>query len=133
MGYKMAMITAPFSMPKTLPATLAESNALVLEMRFVIEKLRLQIAGLHRARFGSSSEAIDSIVDQMELTLEDLITEQAAILQGQPDVDKTIAEAETKQKPVRKPLPEHLPRDIIEHLPNGGICDCCGEITAPDR
>lgn len=62
-------------MPKTLPATLAESNALVLEQRFIIEKLQLQIATLKRARFGSSSEAIDSIFDQMELTLEDLITE----------------------------------------------------------
>lgn len=60
------MIKAPFTLPKTL----VESNALVLEMRFVIEKLQLQIATLKRARFGSSSEAIDSIVDQMELTLE---------------------------------------------------------------
>lgn len=110
-------------MPKTLP----EFKAKVLEQHYVIEKLRLQIAGLHRARFGSSSEAIDSIVDQMELTLEDLITEQAAILQNQPDVDKVIADSEAKQKPVRKPLPDHLPRDITEHLPNDGICDCCGE------
>jgi len=121
-GYKMAMIKAPFSMPKTL----ADSNALVLEQHYVIEKLQLQIATLKRARFGASSEAIDSIVDQMELTLEDLIPEQAAILQGQPDAGKAIIEAEAKQKPVRKPLPEHLPRDITEYLPNDGMCDCCG-------
>lgn len=99
----------------------------MLEQHYVIEKLRLQIAGLRRTKFGSSSEAIDSIVDQMELTLEDLITEQAAILQGQPDADQAVTEAEVKQKPVRKPLPEHLPRDTVEHQPNGGICDCCGE------
>ena len=117
------MITAPFTMPKTLP----EFKAKVLEQPYVIEKLRLQIAGLRRARFGSSSEAIDSIVDQMELTLEDLITEQAAILQNQPDVDKVIADAEEKKKPVRKPLLAHLPRDITEHLPNDGVCDCCGK------
>lgn len=117
------MITAPFTMPKTLP----EFKAKVLEQHYVIEKLRLQIAGLRRARFGSSSEAIDSIVDQMELTLEDLITEQAAILQNQPDVDKVIAEIEEKKKPARKPLPDHLPRDTVEHLPNDGICDCCGK------
>ena len=123
MSYKMAMIKAPFTLPKTL----VESNALVLEMRFVIEKLQLQIATLKRARFGSSSETIDGIVEQMELTLEDLITEQAAILQNQPDVDKTIADAEDKKKPVRKPLPEHLPRDVTEHLPSGGLCDCCGK------
>jgi len=127
LGYKIAMIAAPFSMPKTLPTTLVESNALVLEQRYVIEKLRLQIAGLKRARFGSSSEAIDTVVDQMELTLEDLITEQAAILEGQPEADKSIAEAEAKQKPVRKPLPEHLPRDVTEHVPNDGMCDCCGQ------
>jgi len=123
MGYKLAMMSAPFTMPKTLP----EFKARVLEQHYVIEKLRLQIAGLRRAKFGSSSEAIDGIVEQMELTLEDLIIEQAAILQGQPDVDKAIAEAEAKQKAVRKPLPEHLPRDVTEHLPNGGICDCCGK------
>ena len=95
-------------MPKTLP----EFQAKVLERHYVIEKLRLQIAGLRRARFGSSSEAIDSIVDQMELTLEDLITEQAAVLQNQPVVGKAVAEAEEKKKPVRKPLPAHLTRDI---------------------
>lgn len=116
------MIAAPFSMPKTIP----EFKAKVLEQHYVIEKLRLQIATLKRARFGSSSEAIDTIVDQMELTLEDLITEQAAILEGQPDIDKSIKEAEAKKAPVRKPLPEHLPRDITEHLPNDGMCDCCG-------
>ena len=110
-------------MPKTLP----EFKAKVLEQHYVIEKLQHQIATLKRARFGSSSEAMDSIVDQMELTLEDLLTEQAAILQNQPDVDKAIAEAETQQKPTRNPLPDHLPRDTVEHLPNGGHCDCCGE------
>jgi len=110
-------------MPKTIP----EYKAKVLEQHYVIEKLRLQIAGLRRAKFGSSSEAIDSIVDQMELTLEDLITEQAAILQNEPDIDKAITEAEEKKKPVRKVLPEHLPRDVTEHLPNGGICGCCGK------
>ena len=117
------MIAAPFSMPKTIP----EFKAKVLEQHYVIEKLRLQIAGLKRARFGSSSEAIDSVVDQMELTLEDLIAEQAAILQSQPDVDQSIKDDEAKQKPVRKPLPEHLPRDTVEHVPNDGMCDCCGE------
>lgn len=123
MGYKMTMITPSFSMPRTIP----EFKAKVLEQYYVIEKLRLQIAGLRRARFGASSEAIDGIVDQMELTLEDLITEQAAILQSQPDVDKDITEAETGEKPVRKPLPDHLPRDTVEHIVNDGLCECCGE------
>lgn len=117
------MNSAPLSMPKTL----ADSNALVLEQHYVIEKLKLEIAGLKRARFGSSSEAIDTVVDQMELTLEDLITEQAAILQSQPDVDQSIKDEEAQQRPVRKPLPEQLPRDTVEHIPNGGICDCCGQ------
>ena len=123
MSYKMVMIAAPFSMPKTIP----EFKAKVLEQHYVIEKLRLQIAGLRRAKFGSSSEAIDGTLCQMELTLEDLITEQATILQQDPDIDKSIMDAEEKKLPVRTPLPEHLPRDTVEHQPNGGICDCCGE------
>ncbi|MBL4639760.1 MAG: IS66 family transposase zinc-finger binding domain-containing protein [Kordiimonadaceae bacterium] len=26
-----------------------------------------------------------------------------------------------------KRVPEHLPCDTVEHLPNGDLCDCCGE------
>ena len=127
MGYKLSMIAAPSSMLKTLPATLAEANALVLEQHWVIEKLKLQIATLRRARFGSSSEALDTAIEQLELSLEELETQQAATLQNEPDGDKSIQDAEEKKQPVRKPLPEHLPRDTVEHQPNGGICDCCGE------
>jgi hypothetical protein len=41
---------------------------------FLIEKLRHQLAGMRRHRFGSSSEALD----QLELTLEDEEIAQAA-------------------------------------------------------
>ena len=71
-------------MPFSMPVTLVEFKAKVLEQHYVIEKLRLQIAGLRRARFGSSSEAIDSIVDQMELALDELVMEQAASQQNHP-------------------------------------------------
>ena len=44
-----------------------------------------------------------------------------------PDIDEAVCEAEARQKPIRLPLPDHLERDTQEHMPNGGICDCCGE------
>lgn len=105
-----------------LPDDVASLKALLLSARaelrgrdLLIEKLRFQLAGQLRHRFGSSSEALD----QLQLRLEDLEITRST------EVPAAETEPAAMDKPVRKPLPEHLPRS--EHvLPAGEACNDCG-------
>src|SRR5690606_28387465 len=80
-------------------------RAQLLAEQLLNEKLRLQIALLKRARFGRSSEQIDTHIAQLELTIEDL---ESSVSELAP---RAKSPAPTRAKPVRKPLPEHLPRE----------------------
>jgi hypothetical protein len=82
--------------------------ALIVE-QLTNEKLRLQIALLKRARYGRSSEQLDTQIAQLELTIEDLEASQAALPTSVHRAPAPVS------KPVRKPLPEHLPREQIVH------------------
>ncbi len=84
---------------------IAASKAEIRVRDLLIEKLKHQLAGLRRHRFGSSSEALD----QLALTLED--EEIAAFAQDDGNAIKADQPAAPKDKPKRKPLPEHLPRN----------------------
>src|ERR1700722_20139058 len=79
-----------------------------------IERLRLIIEKLKRMMFGSRSEKVSLQLEQLELPLEELQTAQAA---AEASVEVPEAEAKTKSKPSRRPLPAHLPREIVTHLP----------------
>jgi transposase len=86
--------------------------------RLLIEKLKLQIARFRRMQFGRGSERHDARVAQLELLVEEL---EAAL----PPIEPLPAEVPTRDKPVRKPLPAHLPRVTQEHAPACG-CPHCG-------
>jgi transposase len=67
----------------------------------------------------------------MELELEELeasAAEDAAAV-PQPDADSTNVHAFTRRKPVRGPLPAHLPRERVV-LPGPAACPCCGGALA---
>jgi transposase len=81
----------------------------------MIEKLRVRLDKQLRDRFGASSEGIE----QLQLMLEDLEITRSA---ERPDRD--IPE-EPKSKPVRKALPDHLPRQEMV-LDPGAACTACG-------
>jgi transposase len=91
-----------------------------------IEKLKFQIAKLRRMQFGRSSEKIARQIEQLELRLEELETGEAAgavkaEAEGQPE------RVRERRQPKRKPLPEHLPRQTIQHEPaDDGACTCPG-------
>ena len=88
----------------------------------LIEKLKHQLAGMRRHRFESRSEALD----QMALILED--EEITASAQAPAPVDTntdTVQPASGKDKPKRKPLPNHLPHDETTLSP-GDTCGECG-------
>src|SRR3954454_3086181 len=93
-----------------------------------IEKLKFQIAKLRRMPFGRSSERITRQIAKLELRLEEL---EAG---GAEDVAKVeaanpAAPVRVRNKPTRKPLPDHLPRQEVVHQPtDDGACTCpaCG-------
>ena len=119
----------------TLRAMLAERDAaLAAQTRTVselreqlstrtaeIEHLKLHIAKLQRMQFGRKSEKMDRQIEQLELRLEDLQTDEGqtascAQRQGRP----------FRMPPQKKPLPVHLPREEQQHLPAHNACPSCG-------
>ena len=93
-----------------------------------IEHLQLLLSQLRRMQFGRKSEKLERQIEQLELRLEDLQQAQAAeqttrwIESGSTEPSQPA----TKAKPVRRPLPEHLPRQIETHLPQYTVCPECG-------
>ena len=105
-------------------ATLA--TARVSSAEAMIEHLKLLIAKLNRERFGQSSERGRRVLDQLELQLEELQTsaaedEKVAVV-GQ---DEAVVQSFSRRRPVRAPLPEHLPRERVV-VPGPCSCPACG-------
>jgi transposase len=88
-----------------------------------IEHLKLIIAKLRRLQFGRSSEKLSREIDQLELRLEELQTAQAQA----PAVEPLSVPPE-REKPARKPLPEHLPREQVVHQAACACPDCGGAL-----
>src|SRR2546423_11145267 len=82
-----------------------------------IARLKFQLARYRRAEFGRSSE---------KLARETLETDQAERLAtASPVVAAAVEIAAEAQKPARRPLPEHLPREDLRH-PAPCTCPSCG-------
>ena len=90
----------------------------------LIEQLKAQIAKLRRMQFGKSSEKIDHEIAQLELQLDELHEDEGHAAATSPAAVQALIK-ETPEKPFRKPLPEHLPRQDEVHEP---ACTCpnCG-------
>jgi transposase len=89
-----------------------------------IEHLKLIIAKLRRMVFGVKSERGTREIEQLELKLEELETVRAERM-----VAERLSSAEDAAKPSRRPLPEHLPREVHTHMPSSEACpDCGGEL-----
>ena len=97
----------------------------------LIAHLKLQIEKLNRDRYGPRSERAGRLLDQLELTLEELeasatqdelAAEMAAV--KATNATTTVASFERK-RPSRKPFPDHLPRERVM-VPGPTACGCCG-------
>lgn len=104
-----------------------EAAAAKRDLGLEIERLKLEIARLRRARFGRSAER-SARIEQLELQLEELeetaaAAEAAAALR---EGDSSAIRIVPRRKPARRPLPEHLPRTRIVY-PAPPACPCCGE------
>ena len=118
-----------FTTPKSLPSDPAELRVaaeglveLAKTQALQIEKLKHQLAGHQRHRFGSKTESSDQL--NLELKLEE---EETAAARIAPPED--APDPEPKQKPKRKPLPPTLPRNE-QVLSPGETCKCGGELRS---
>ena len=89
-----------------------------------IEQLRAQLAALRRQQYGRSSERLDAEIAQLELRLEDLEENAAEHQAARPDPAPPTAPSRPRAKAVRRPLPDHLPRETVLHEPDQ-VCACC--------
>lgn len=87
-----------------------------------IAHLKLLIEKLQRSMYGASSEKLERNVGQLQLQLEELESDQAA----SEIADQIASDTPIKNKPARKPLPGHLQRDVVTHVPAEDCCPDCG-------
>jgi hypothetical protein len=105
-----------------------EAEARASGAEAMVAHLKLLIAKLKRERFGPSSEHRRRLLDQLELQLEELeasasedacAAEAAAAAAAKPTVPGVV-----RRRPVRGPLPAHLPRERVV-IPASSVCPCC--------
>src|SRR6185312_11150739 len=94
-----------------------------------IEHMKMQLAALRRQRYGQSSEKLDREIAQLEMRLEDLEEDLGEQIAANPELPEPEANLEPKphRKPSgRKPLPAHLPREVVVHEPEiACVCGSC--------
>jgi transposase len=91
-----------------------------------IEHLKLLIAKLRRMQFGRKSEKLDRQIEQLELRLDELQAMQAENTAASHTPAVVAPDASVAVKPARRPLPEHLPREVRKYLPKQAACPECG-------
>jgi transposase len=101
-------------------AKASDDAALIAEQKLAIDKLKRQL-------YGPSSERTARILDQMELTFEEL---ESAATEDEIAAERAAAKTTTvtayqRKRPARKPFPAHLPRERVV-VPGPTACDCCG-------
>jgi len=117
------MLNSAQTLPKDPSQLQSIVTTLTSELKsrdILFEKLKHQLAGMRRHRFGSSSEALD----QLTLLLE---SEEIAVAADETE-DEPPQSPVQKNQPKRKPLPDHLPREELLLMPDEGCTECGGEL-----
>jgi transposase len=127
------MVAAHHTLPDLDALNHNELKALIFSQReqlasrdTEIEHLKLLIAKLRRMQFGRKSEKLDRQIEQLELRLDELqaTQEENTCASQRPAV--AAVDAKGNEKPARRPLPEHLPREVRKYLPKQDACPDCG-------
>jgi transposase len=120
-----ALLLAERARRSEAEAKLAERDSELSKRALEIEHLKSILVKMRRQRYGRSSEKLDEAIHQLELWVDDAETSLAQ--------ERAAAAAQAQQgtsrpprKPaVRKPLPDHLPREVVVLEPT---LDCrCGD------
>jgi transposase len=106
-----------------------EAEARASGAEAMVAHLKLLIAKLRHDRFGASSERGRKLLDQLELQLEELEAaaseDELAAETGRGQDSAAPPRPPARRKPVRGPLPAHLPRERVV-VPAPIACPCCG-------
>ena len=108
-------------------AALANARARETAAEAMIAHLKLQNAKLRREQYGASAERTERLLAQFELELEDLEADAAEdeLAAEAAAAKTTTVVAFERKKPVRKPFPDHLPRErVVVSTPCS--CPACG-------
>jgi transposase len=100
-----------------------EAEARATGAEAMIAHLKLLIAKLERDRFGQTSERSRRLLDQLELQLEELEADAAEAEAKRPE-PAGEGSGRPRTRPVRGPLPAHLPRERVV-IPGPTECPCC--------
>lgn len=123
-----AALAAAEARAEVAESELAQTRAVVSCSEAMIQELMLEIAKLRRDKYGISSERRARLIDQLELQLEELetaATEDALAAEEAAEKATSTVRAFTRRRPVRKPFPDHLPRErVVVEAPD--TCTCCG-------
>ncbi len=103
--------------PEELRSFTARLLAEVKAQAILIEKLRHQLAGHRAHRFGASSET----AEQLQLALETSEIAAAAMT-----AQMRLPDIEEKDRPMRRPIPDHIPRMEVELSLGADACADCG-------
>src|ERR1700679_516193 len=81
------------------------------------------VAKLRHVIFGPKSEKSLIELGQLELQLED---EETTYAEAEAGAERVVPSREPKTRSDHRPLPEHLPREVVTHAPDGDCCSDCG-------
>lgn len=126
-------ITSSTSASTNSPASLAEAQALLVQMQQHIhwlelknQKLTHELASLKRLRFGRKAESLS--VEQRSLFEEDLDQDLAEIgAELAPELPDTTPR-KPRPRAGRQPLPAHLERIEVRHEPEQCTCGQCQSV-----
>lgn len=121
-----AMLLAERSARTEAEADAAHAKAVQSSSEALIVTLKLEIEKLRRQLYGARSERKMRLLDQLELQLEELEAAASEDEQASETASQSTAVAPHRRKrPVRKPFPDHLPRErVVIAAPQS--CPCCG-------
>jgi transposase len=123
--------------PEELRAFAAALQAELHAKDLMIEKLKAQLLVLKRARFGRSSETLDRNIEQLELMIGDL-EEGEAERRSRATLTSAPSSVPSERKAqIRRPLPDHLPREMVRHEPAAACPECgataCSKLGEDER
>ena len=122
---------APPNLPddvESLKQLILEQRALLLSRQVEIDKLKVQLERLRRLHFGRSSEQLAHTIAQLELSLEELEASETMLAHTARAQASSTAVLISPSPPVRRALPEHLPREEIVHTPSCVCANCGGQL-----
>lgn len=113
-----------------LPEDTETLHQMIYQLMEDVTDLRRQLSYYKRHTFGSKSERIDPA--QLQL-FEDQLNKKETAIEKLKAYQAKQAEAKPSKRNGRRPLPEDLPKERIEHHPDKEElhCNCCGGEKTP--